>query len=233
MDLHHFDPVTRIYTHTTPAPASPLEDGQYLPVAFASTSQLPTIPEGYIVKRTGTSAEGDGWQLIEDNRGPVWDTTTKTQTTHTELGPIPAGLTKLQPNAFDSWDGNEWVYDITLEIASTLPTVIATINAACKACIEAGFTSDALGETYSYESELEDQLNLSGNIQRAKEVPQKCRNSLGVVDYRLHTATQIHQVGEALAVHKMAHLLKAKTLKDAANAAADADDLATLQSISW
>jgi hypothetical protein len=233
MNLHHFDPVTRIYTHTTQAPASPLEEGQFLSVAFATTSQLPTIPDGHIVKRTGTSAEGDGWQLIEDNRGNVWDTTTKTQTTHTELGPLPAGLTQRQPNTFDSWNGSEWAYDVTLEIAATLPTVIAAVNAACKAGIEAGFTSDALGETHSYESELEDQLNLSGNIQRAKDVPQKCRNSLGIVDYRMHTPTQIHQVGEDLAVHKMAHLLKAKTLKDSAQAAADANDLATLQSIAW
>lgn len=233
MQLHHFNPVSRIYTHSTPAQPSPLEDGKFLTVAFASASQLPTIPAGSVARRTGDGAEGDGWQVLENHIGPIWDTTTKEKREHAELGPLPAGFTSTEPAPFDSWDGSEWFYDIAVEIADTLPNIETQINNACKAAIEAGFSSDALGTTHTYESELEDQLNLSGNIQRAKDVPHKCRNNLGEVDYRIHTTNQIHQVGEDLATHKMAQLQKAATLKAQANAAATAGDLTTLKAVTW
>ena len=134
---------------------------------------------------------------------------------------------------YEELSGSTVSYSAALELAVQLPIVIKNINTACKASIESGFTSSSLGSEHSYESELEDQINLSGNIQRAKAVPQKCTDSEGVVEYRVHTSTQIHDVGEDFAVHKLTQLIKAKGLKDQANAAAAANDLTALQAIEW
>lgn len=233
MQQHHFDPVTRLYTHSSEAPVNPKKENAFILSAFATFAAIPTIPAGSVAKRTGDSVEGDGWQVLEDNRGTVWDTTSKEAQQHNELGELPANLTKLEPGEFDSWNGSAWAYDIALEVAATLPNVLNAINTACKAEIEGGFTSDALGSTHSYESELEDQLNLSGNIQRAKDVLQKCTDALNETQYRMHTTTEIHQVGEDLATHKLAQLQKALTLKDQAQTAAQANDLTALNAISW
>lgn len=134
---------------------------------------------------------------------------------------------------YDEWDGSEWTYSIQLEIAAALPAVISAINAACKAEIEGGFISNALGQDHTYDSELEDQVNISGQVQLATDVIHKCIDNADVVDYRAHTATEMHQVGVDLASHKLTQLVKAKGLKDAAAAAAAVDDLATLQAITW
>lgn len=137
---------------------------------------------------------------------------------------------------YDNWNGNEWVYDQQLEIAAVLPVVIADINSACKAAIEGGFVSNALGQDYTYDSEAEDQLNIMANVitaAKAGSVMHKRKDVQGVGEYVSHTQVQMDQVGDDMYAHKMTQLVKAKTLKDAAAAAAAADDLAALQAITW
>jgi len=125
------------------------------------------------------------------------------------------------------------VHDVEAELVDLLRQKCANINKACKDAIESGFVSGALGSTYKYDSELEDQLNLSGNIQLGIDVKHRCADSNGNKTFRLHTAEQIRLVGEDMAAHKISCLEKSNALKEQANAAASAKDLDLLKGIKW
>ncbi len=70
--------------------------------------------------------------------------------------------------------------------------------------IVSGFTSKALGGVYKYSSATDDQQNLLGSVIRASKrgsVPYACRDVDGVKAFRMHTAEQMEEVGEAFSVH--------------------------------
>lgn len=98
----------------------------------------------------------------------------------------------------------------------------AEINAACEAAIVGGFASSALGSPHTYDSELEDQLNLIGAVGLGTDLPYRCADAVGVKEFRLHTAAQLKQVAADGAAIKLAALEKAATLKAQVQAAADA-----------
>lgn len=104
----------------------------------------------------------------------------------------------------------------------------AEINAACAAAIVGGFTSSALGTPYTYDSALEDQLNLIGAVGLGIDLPYRCADTAGVKEFRLHTAAQLKQVAADGAVIKLASLEKAATLKAQVQSAADASSVAAV-----
>lgn len=80
---------------------------------------------------------------------------------------------------------------------------LAELKAACRAIIEAGFTSSALGEPHSYPATDTDQRNLHAavlasllpNLPDDWTTPAWCRDSTGQWARRPHTVAQIQQVG--------------------------------------
>lgn len=80
---------------------------------------------------------------------------------------------------------------------------IASLSAACRQAITAGFESSALGEPHLYPSKETDQLNLAGSVTDSLladlpadwVTPFWCADSTGEWAMRPHTATQIQQVG--------------------------------------
>lgn len=80
----------------------------------------------------------------------------------------------------------------------------ASISASCEQFIVAGFDSSALGTIHTYPSNRDDQLNLSGTVQRSMMLgvlPTDtfeflCKDLSGVWAYAVHTATQIQQAGK-------------------------------------
>lgn len=106
------------------------------------------------------------------------------------------------------------------------------VDHACEAAITAGFQSDALGAPHQYSSKLDDQLNLTGAILRGLDMPYACRDEQGVKAFRLHTAAQLHQVGDDFTLYKLQLLQHANELKqqlDLALAAGDADAMALIR----
>jgi hypothetical protein len=71
-------------------------------------------------------------------------------------------------------------------------------NSLCKSLIEGGFTSDATGTAYNYDSELEDQTNLQGAVLLSKvtnqPVPYFCKTQAGAKVQVLHTPAQLEKV---------------------------------------
>ncbi|ATR85171.1 hypothetical protein CS390_22945 [Pseudomonas sp. HLS-6] len=109
----------------------------------------------------------------------------------------------------------------------------AAINSACKAAITAGFTSDALGTSHHYTSQLEDQLNLTGVILAGQDTLYACRDESGAKDFRLHTFAQIRQVGDDFTLFKLQLLQKANQLKQQLDQALASEELAALEAVTW
>lgn len=106
---------------------------------------------------------------------------------------------------------------------------VAAINAACAAAIVGGFASAALGAPHTYDSALEDQLNLIGAVGLGIDLPYRCADAAGIKAFR-HTAAQLKQVAADGAAIKLAALEKAATLKALVQAAADA---AAVEVVAW
>lgn len=112
------------------------------------------------------------------------------------------------------------------------------ITGNCESFITAGFISNALGTNYAYPSNRDDQLNLSGTIQRsmmsAVTVSDTfaflCKNSSDVWDYRLHTANQIQQVGVDAYNYILNARIKNATLQTQLQAATTQ---AALEAVMW
>jgi len=104
------------------------------------------------------------------------------------------------------------------------------INAACASSIVGGFTSSALGAPHTYDSALEDQLNLIGAVGLGIDMPYRCADAAGVKEFRLHTAAQLKQVAADGARVKLTALEKAAALKAQVQAAVDA---AAVEAVVW
>ena len=109
-------------------------------------------------------------------------------------------------------------------------TKAAEINAACTAAIVGGFTSPALDDPHTYDSALEDQLNLIGAVGLGIDLPYRCADAAGVKEFRLHTAVQLKQVAADGALVKLTALEKAAALKAQVQAAVDA---AAVEAVVW
>lgn len=159
-----------------------------------------------------------------------------------KLAPNNDGLIRLLDNAFiaDGWEDEErdaWLNAGNVPAAADpLPvtelkaTKTAEINAACATAIVGGFSSSALGTAHTYDSALEDQLNLIGAVSLGVDLPYRCADAAGIKAFRLHTAAQLKQVAAEGALVKLTALEKAATLKAQVQAAADA---AAVESVSW
>ncbi|WP_122665323.1 hypothetical protein [Pseudomonas viridiflava] len=110
---------------------------------------------------------------------------------------------------------------------------VQEINAACEAQITAGFWSSALGTPYFYDSQLEDQLNLTGIIQANTDSAYPCRDDQGVKVFRDHTAAQLQQVGDDFIKLKLQLLQKANGLKQVLDSALAALDLSAIAAVVW
>ena len=90
-----------------------------------------------------------------------------------------------------------------------------------------------MGERFFYESQIEDQLNLTGLILRGLGGGYVCRDESGVTDFRDHSSDQLLQVGNEFTEFKLQRLRKANDLKQALAAARAASDLDALNAVSW
>jgi hypothetical protein len=112
MKLNNFDCITGIYTHTTFAIRNPRGDG-FFEQAHSTPEPLPKLELHEVAVR---SEDGTEWLTIEDYRGSAWSTDTKSEVKVLEIGPLPEGLTTIEPKKFDRWNGSKWVRDTAAEL---------------------------------------------------------------------------------------------------------------------
>lgn len=115
------------------------------------------------------------------------------------------------------YDGKEFTPPPGPSLEAVAAAQLAAINAACRAAIEGGFVSTALGDPHAYPAKEHDQLNLIGQHARAVATDQPqvfwCVDATGAGAYRPHTAAQLAQVMQDGGAHKETQLLRAATLK--------------------
>jgi len=223
--MYHFDPQTNEAIGSDVADLDPLENKPLLP-AFATLIAPPaTIAAGKVAVFDEATNK---WSEVEDHRGKVYDTATGDESLHDKLGILPAALTTTAPTPNGSWNAvkKAWVLDAAKAAAESA----SVINVACAADIVGGFSSSALGIAHTYDSAMEDQLNLIGAAGANIDLLYTCTDAAGVKDAVLHTAAQLKQVYADGVAHKTTQLSKARALKVqldalAANAATTQTDI--------
>jgi hypothetical protein len=218
-----------LYVGPVIADESPLEPGVFLVPGGCVEFAPPEAPEDKIQHWNGKR-----WQLLDYFNGLiVYNTTTREPLTLTGAGPIPHGYTVQRPKPGQVWKDGSWVDDLDTVLARLYPQKLEMINSRCAALIDSGFTSDALAQTYRYDSAMEDQLNLTGLILSGLDAPYPCYGDDEQKTYRDHTDDQLYAVGLDLLKHKQAALQHADVLKRALAKTLTDRDLAAMQAIEW
>lgn len=106
--IYHYDSVTHEYLSQTEASLDPLDQLPLIP-AYATDVSVITPSPGNVAVFDGTI-----WIDTEDHRGTIYDTTTKSDSEHADLGALPVDQTDLVPSVNDIWDGSAWVQDLDL-----------------------------------------------------------------------------------------------------------------------
>lgn len=181
--------------------------------------------------------DGVGWSLVPDHRGRrLWSQLTGSQVAVSCLGPIPVGVTDIEPVGDDLvWSGNGWIVDLEAVRARK----IAELKTACEAACRAGWISSALGAPHTYDTDKDrDQVTLTalavaalqqimlGNIEWTYDVT--CTDAAGVKTMRPHTAAQLAQVGtevQAMIKHNKERYYQLLAELEAAFQAGDAETM--------
>jgi hypothetical protein len=131
---------------------------------------------------------------------------------------------------------------VPLPLGSTLDekkaAKISELSDACSAAIVAGFTSSALGSTYTYPSKNTDQQNLASSVLSSLipglpggwTTPFWCADSNGTWGFIPHTASQIQQVGMDGKNAILACMARNAALASQVYSAVDAD---AVKAITW
>ena len=108
MIIYHYHPITGELTGTGKADADPMQKGNWLIPANATTVAPPKI-----ILSDHFAAFKDGiWSQVENHKGKaVYNKETKAAREITEVGPIPDTETELAPSEDDVWAVNGWVLD--------------------------------------------------------------------------------------------------------------------------
>lgn len=218
-----------IYTGKTVADRSPLEGDVWLIPGGCVEVAPPAVPE-----KKAALWDGQKWQLVDSYQGlTVYSTATRAPMVIERAGAIPVGCTQEVPGPGQIWSNGQWIDDIPSLIELRYVEQVEAVNSACLQAITDGFWSDSLGALFRYDTELEDQLNLTGMILRGTDGVYPCRDETGEKVFLEHTSDQLRQVGHDLAEFKLLHLRKANDLKHALAYARSAADLAAINSVSW
>jgi len=211
------------------ADRSPLEDGVWLIPGGCVEVAPPSVPAFKAARWMGTK-----WQLIDSYQGlTAYNQQTREPMVVDRAGPIPAGYTLEVPSAGQVWGGKHWIDDVPAVIELRYSALVAAINQACTQQITGGFWSEALSARYFYDSELQDQLNLTGMILRGTDGFLSCSDEAGAKAFLEHTFAQLRQVGDEFTELKLQLLRKANNLKAALASARAAGDLDALNAVSW
>lgn len=209
--IYHYHPLTSEFLGAGEADASPLEPDTFIIPAHATDIEPPVVS----VNEAAVFTAG-AWKVVADFRGQMFFDASGNPVKIESLGEVPANLSSVVPAP------------IALERAQAAKS--AEINAACATAIVCGFASPTLGAPHTYDSALEDQLNLIGAVSLGIDLPYRCADAAGIKAFCLHTAAQLKQVAADGAMVKLAALEKAATLKAQVQAAAD---VAAVEAVAW
>ncbi|KPG92910.1 phage tail protein [Pseudomonas sp. RIT-PI-q] len=218
-----------IFTGETVADRSPLETDVWLIPGGCVEVAPPTVPE-----KKAAFWDGHRWQLVDSYQGlTAYNIETSEPLVIERAGSLPTGYTLEVPGPGQIWSNGQWIDDIPTVIELRYVAQLLAVNTACLQEITGGFWSSALGDRFFYETELEDQLNLTGMILRGLDGGYACRDESGVKAFRDHTIEQLRQIGDEFTEFKQQRLRKINELKQALAAARSTSDLDALNAVLW
>lgn len=148
----------------------------------------------------------------------------------------------IHTDAFETWCTQGGVvspYKTDVELLEDdKATKIDSLSKSCEFDIIAGFTSDALGATHTYQSDRDDQLNLIGMVSAGTDDYFKCHDGTAW-SYQLHTIAQLKQVladGKLIKLQKLQAFADKKAQVEAVaitDTVTYADAVASLEAIVW
>jgi len=145
MEIYNYVGETGEYVGTSTASPDPMEDGQFLVPANATTTAPLSAREGYAVVLTGSE-----WAYIEDNRGVAYNV--REEVTVESLGALATGITKVAVPFTDAeiaantqaetnathqayLDSTDWYITRHAETAVAVPADVTTARAAAREAI--------------------------------------------------------------------------------------------------
>ena len=145
MEIYNYVESTGEYISTSTASPNPMEDGQFLVPANATTTAPLSAREGYAVVLTGSE-----WAYVEDNRGVAYNV--REEVTVESLGELATGITKVAVPFTDEeiaansqaelnetsqayLNSTDWYVTRHTETAEAVPTAITLARATARAAI--------------------------------------------------------------------------------------------------
>lgn len=168
-----------------------------------------------------------------------------------QLTPDPSMIYDTDSNSIinaatspDAWASYQaWLAEGNIPIPSSLSDIVPLstikqaridlINEACEIAITSGFVSSALGSPHTYDSAIEDQINLIAATLAAmggQSLEYKCFTETGEKQWCLHTPQQMLQVYSDGLVYKVTQMKKATYFKELINNATTPEEV---EAIIW
>ncbi|WP_095146973.1 phage tail protein [Pseudomonas sp. Irchel s3b6] len=218
-----------IFTGTAMADRSPLEPDVWLIPGGCVEVSPPAVPE-----KKAAFWDGRRWQLVDSYQGlTAYNIVTREPLVIERAGSLPAGYTLEKPSPGQIWGNGHWIDDIPAVIELRYVAQMAMVNTACLQEITRGFWSSVLGDRFFYDTELEDQLNLTGMILRGLGGAYACRDESGTKAFLEHTSEQLREIGDEFTEFKLQRLRKANDLKQTLAAARSTSDLDAINAVAW
>jgi hypothetical protein len=172
------------------------------------------------------------------NANPLWSSPVPmpiANIAHPVMGSIELWLTQ---DATSPFAGGTVAADNSGSLSAAQTRKAAELRAACSAQVVAGFHSIALGADYLYPAKPLDQSNLTGSVLASLlpgnavdwTTPFWCADIAGAWEFRLHSTSQIQQVGIDAKTSLIAALGKNEYL---AGQVAAATTIAEVEAITW
>ena len=225
-DLYHYDDKS-YYTHKTKARLDPIAGEPLVPARATLAAPLPAA-ENKIARWDDDKQQ---WSAAPDYRNLRYWTAAAGLIEITEAGVSPpAGATALTAGQTLIQEGQTWRLRTEADdLADARQSKIAELKAVVEKAIKSGFSSSALGQAHTYDSEQHNIDWIQAAVLSAKKTQITCDDGAKKKP-REHTVAQCKQVLTDGMAKLLTRKTRFRTLRDQVNAAAD---VKAVEAIKW
>ena len=228
--LYHYDD-NGYYTHQTEARQDPIAGEPLVPAGATLTAPLPPV-DGQLAKWNEGQQQ---WSQVADYRGRRYWTASAGLIEISEPGVSPpAGARPLTDGQTLVQEGETWRLRTDADdLADAKKSKIAELKAAVEKAIKSGFSSSALDQAHTYDSEQHNIDWIQAAVLSAKKTQITCDDGAGQATSkkpREHTVAQCKTVLNDGMAKLLTRKTRFRTLRDQVNAAAD---VAAVEAIKW
>ena len=194
MKIYNYHPHTFVFTQETNAKTEPISNTFLVPM-YSTMVPVPSLSSNNTIQRFDSA--NNEWEIIDNYYDEwAWDKITLKKEKILHYGALKSNLTTQKPyTTKDIWDSNtnSWVVDLN-EFRNIK---IDSLKSDCQSTIEeTGFLCDALGYMCRYDSDIKNQINLTGSFNYLTSTGANgivltcCSLTDNIKKQRWHTASQ-------------------------------------------